>query len=134
MMEQAPSATDSAAVVPSVRHQPAHREGWRRALFMQPLYCMTIPAGIGSVTISREERGPPGPLMRTWRSALRLALPEHRQGTGHQGHETHRHQGVALQAAFALDDALDDLRGGIAPDRHDQDAAERKLIDQRLRA
>lgn len=27
MFEQAPSATESAAVVPSVRIQPAHREG-----------------------------------------------------------------------------------------------------------
>src|ERR1051326_138926 len=64
----------------------------------------------------------------------KLTLSQHRQGPGHQGHETHRHQGVALQAALALDDALDDLRRRVAADRYDQDAAQAELVDQRLRA
>src|SRR5258705_4920654 len=63
---------------------------------------------------------------------IALTLPQHRQRARHQGHEAYRHQRVALQAALALDDALDDLRGGIAADRHDQDAAHGKLVDQRL--
>jgi hypothetical protein len=35
---QAPSATDSTAIVPSVRIRPAHREGKRGALFIPPFY------------------------------------------------------------------------------------------------
>ena len=84
-------------------------------------YCITIPAGIGLLSIYRG-------------LSRRLPLAQNRQGPGDQRHEADRHQRVALQPALALHDTLDDLGGGIAADRHDQDAAHGKLVDQRLGA
>src|SRR6185369_17872892 len=69
-----------------------------------------------------------------WRAPSKLPLPQHRQGAGDQRNEAHGHQRVALQTAFTFHDALDDLSRGIAADRHDQDAADGELVDQRLRA
>ena len=131
---QAPSATDSTAIVPSVCIRPAHREGKRGALFMLPFYCIAIPAGIGGS--GRPSTLPDIARAISCRSSLSFAQPCPRTGSGpgDQRHEADRHQRVALQPALALHDALDDLGGGIAADRHDQDAADGELVDQRLRA
>src|ERR1043166_4887579 len=53
---QAPSAADSVAVIASDRDQPAHREGMRGAVFIEVLYCITIPAGIRRNAISSRLR------------------------------------------------------------------------------
>src|SRR5687768_14659629 len=97
---QAPSATESTAIVPSVRNRPAHREGKRGALFMDPFYCIAIPAGIGLMSILSGLI--PGPRSHPWPQIS--ALTQDRQRAGDQGNESDRHQRVALQPALALDD------------------------------